>query len=166
MKASLGCPGDKNKVTTLGPHQFDDLHTVIDSVHALFAHWEQNAASCAHVDVQTFHRVKLATHEWLANLVQHAAFRERRPYISVEVSFNHQFVSCVIEDNSEGFDLHGHFRKRGMQLEPCPERGMGLLMLNACTDDLAYQPVDPNRNRLSFTITASKDPWLDIPFHF
>lgn len=148
----------------LGTYRFSDLGTVIDRVHALFSDWEEKA-ECSEIDIQALHRVKLATHEWLANLIQHATFEERAPEISFEVNLNGERIDCVIEDNSDGFDLEAQLLERSTSLEPYPERGMGLLMLNACTDELDYRPVDGNRNRLTFTITANRDPWLDIPFH-
>jgi serine/threonine-protein kinase RsbW len=148
----------------LGTHRFSDLCCVIDHVHALFAQWEQTAVQ-SEADIQALHRVKLAAHEWLANLIQHAAFDQRVPEIFFEVRLEGRRIDCIIEDNSDGFDLESQLLARSTSLEPYPERGMGLLMLNACTDALAYQPVDKNRNRLTFTITADTDPWLDIPFH-
>lgn len=148
----------------LGTYRFSDLCSVIDHVHALFTQWEQTAVH-TEANVQALHRVKLAAHEWLANLVQHATFNEREPEICFAVHLNGEQIDCTIEDNSDGFDLESHLLERSTSLEPYPERGMGLLMLNACTDALAYQSVDHNRNRLTFTITANKDPWLDIPFH-
>ncbi|HET6566863.1 MAG TPA: ATP-binding protein [Rhodothermales bacterium] len=149
----------------LGTHRFSDLGTVIDRVHALFSGWEEFALSGAEVDVQALCRVKLAAHEWLANLVQHATFDARCPEISLQLRIEGDRIDCTIEDNSDGFDLEEQLMQRNGLIEPYPERGMGLLMLNACTDELDYQPVDDNKNRLTFTITVNKDPWLEIPFH-
>jgi serine/threonine-protein kinase RsbW len=163
MNSSISCPQCESRAKTLGPHHFTDLDTVIDHVHALFSAWEQKAASELGSDIQTLLRVKLATHEWLANLVQHAAFRTS-PYISIEFQFHPHQARCVIEDNSEGFDLVQRLEERGRQLDACPERGMGLLMLDACTEELVYQSVG-DLNRLSFTISSDKEPWLDIPLH-
>ncbi len=148
----------------LGTYRFSDLCSVIDHVHDLFAQWERTVVQ-SEADVQALHRVKLAAHEWLANLVQHATFDQRVPEISFAIHLNEDRIDCTIEDNSDGFDLESQLLERSTSLEPYPERGMGLLMLNACTDALTYQSVDGNRNRLTFTITANKDPWLDIPFH-
>lgn len=149
----------------LGTHRFSDLDTVIDRVHALFSVWEEDAATNANLDVQALCRVKLATHEWLANLIQHATFDPRCPEISLQLQIEADRIDCVIEDNSDGFDLEEQLLQRSGTIEPYPERGMGLLMLNACTDELVYQPVDSETNRLTFTITVHKDPWLEIPFH-
>ncbi len=151
---------------TLGTYRFSDLGSLIDRVHRLFDQWELVAVEHPAIDEDTLSRTKLAVHEWLANLVQHASFKERDPEVIVEVRLNDEGIYCTVEDNSEGFDLDLRVLERGALLGPLPERGMGLLMLTACADDLSYCPHNgtSERNQLSFSIRANDDPWLDIPF--
>jgi serine/threonine-protein kinase RsbW len=108
--------------------------------------------------------MKLAVHEWLSNLIQHADFAERDPAITLQVCQNGSGVHCAIEDNSRGFDLDGRLTARSEILERFPERGMGLLMIKACTRDLRYTQLTETRHRLEFCVTAEHDPWLNIPF--
>ena len=149
---------------TLGKYRFRDLDAVIDRVHGLFECWEAEAAAQADLDLQALYRMKLAVHEWLANLVQHACFGGRQPDILVELCFRDRHFECVIEDNSSGFDLEAQLVTRQEVLEAYPERGMGLLMLQACTKELSYRRVAGGRNRLIFTVSTNQDPWLPLPF--
>lgn len=145
-------------------HRFSDPDTLIDRVHAVFASLERENALPRWLDERTMHRLKLAIHEWLANLVQHANFNERRPDISITVKPGSGGVECVIEDNSEGFDLNGHLDANKDILDAFPERGMGLLMIKACTEDLSYSDLGDTRHRLKFVVSSEQDPWLNIPF--
>lgn len=145
-------------------HRFSDPDTLIDRVHCLFKDWEDEQSQPKWLDIKTLHRLRLAIHEWLANLVQHADFKDRRPDISITVRPGSVGVSCVIEDNSEGFDLNGHLDARGDVLDAFPERGMGLLMIKACTTELSYTDFGGARHRLEFVVSSEQDPWLNIPF--
>jgi serine/threonine-protein kinase RsbW len=49
-------------------------------------------------------------------------------------------------------------------LEPFPERGMGLLMMNAATEYFEYFRSTVGLHRLEFSVSADLDPWLNIPF--
>lgn len=145
-------------------HRFSDPDSLIDRVHALFKNWEADQALPCWLDEKTMHRLKLAVHEWLANLVQHADFRKRSPEISIAIRPAYKGVECIIEDNSEGFDLDGHLMSGKEVLDAFPERGMGLLMIKACTEHLAYTDLDDSRHRLTFVVSSEQDPWLNIPF--
>lgn len=141
-------------------HRFTDLGTVIDHIHTLFGVWHRESLFYAH----TLDLMKLAVHEWVANLVQHGDFQERHPEIYLEVSPNGRYIYCRIEDNSEGFDLDAKLIQKAEDLTPYPERGIGLLMLQACTDNLTYTRTEIGRYRLEFSVSAEQDPWLNIPF--
>lgn len=145
-------------------HRFSDPDTLIDRVHSVFEEWEQTDSLPDWLDKDTAHRLKLAIHEWLANLVQHADFRDRRPDISISVRSGDHGIECVIDDNSEGFDLNGHLTARPGVIDAFPERGMGLLMIKACSEHLSYEELDDARHRLKFIVSSDRDPWLNIPF--
>lgn len=145
-------------------HRFSDQDTLIDRMHSVFADWETRQSVPNWLDDATMHRLRLAIHEWLANLVQHAEFRNRKPDITITVQPSEKGVECVIEDNSEGFDLNGHLTSGKKILDAFPERGMGLLMIKACTESLSYADVNDHRHRLSFVVSSEQDPWLNIPF--
>jgi len=148
----------------LTPQHFRDLESVIEEAHALFDHWENSGIFSPAFDQDKVQLMKLAVHEWLANLVQHANFGDRAPEITLELTPNGTRVRCVIEDNSDGFDIQGHIEKRRNGLKSLPERGMGLLMLDAATEYMHYHRDDDGRHRLEFSVSADQNPWLNIPF--
>jgi serine/threonine-protein kinase RsbW len=143
---------------------FTELNVVIDDLHDAFAVWEANGAFSPHLDPETIQLMKLAVHEWVANLVQHADFLDREPNIILDVYPNGRSVRCVIQDNSKGFDAAKQLKKRMENLEPYPERGMGLLMLNAATEYFKYQRAENGLHRLEFSVSSDLDPWLNLPF--
>jgi serine/threonine-protein kinase RsbW len=49
-------------------------------------------------------------------------------------------------------------------MDDLPERGMGLRIINACTDSVSYTPTDSGRYRFEFSIPADHDPWLSMLF--
>jgi serine/threonine-protein kinase RsbW len=143
---------------------FGDFETVVDRVHALFDSWERDETLQPPLDIPALHQLKLAVHEWLSNLIQHADFSDRTPEVELEITQNGTTVHCAILDNSLGFDLDAQLSARSEILERFPERGMGLLMIKACTKDLRYTQHGEDRHRLEFRISAEHDPWLNIPF--
>jgi serine/threonine-protein kinase RsbW len=153
------------------PIQFRDLGSVMDDLHEAFEEWANAGTLCPPLDPFSMEVLKFAIHEWVANLVQHADFGARTPLIQLAIQPNGERVCCAIEDNSRGFDFElqlDHQRDAVATATP-PERGRGLLMLIACTEDLRYrQPSGPAsadaRHRLEFSISASNRPWIDIPF--
>ena len=144
--------------------QFQQLDAVIDELHGLFELWEREDALLSHLDPDTIQLFRLAVHEWVANLVQHADFGGRQPEIVMDVIPNGRRVRCIIEDNSEGFPFPEQIDVQRSALTPFPERGMGLLMLNAATEYFEYSQTREGRRRLEFTVSGEADSCLDIPF--
>jgi len=143
---------------------FMELHRVIDELHGLFEEWERADALLSYLDPDTIQLFRLAVHEWVANLVQHADFSNREPNITLNVIPNGRRVRCVIEDNSEGFPFPEQIDVQRNALTPFPERGMGLLMLNAATEYFEYSETEDGCRRLEFTVSSDADSCLDIPF--
>ncbi len=143
---------------------FTRLEIVIDELHGMFEEWEREGALLSHLDPDTIQLFRLAVHEWVANLVQHADFAERNPIVVMDVIPNGRRVRCVIEDNSDGFAFPEQIDVQRNALTPFPERGMGLLMLNAATEYFEYSLTEQGHRRLEFTVSADSDKWLNIPF--
>ncbi len=144
--------------------RFCELEKLVEGVHSVFDRLRADGVQYSGVDDDTFHRAKLAAHEWAANIVQHASFGDRPPEIDLDVYPNGNKIECVFEDNSDGFDLEAMLEQRSNGLNPLPERGMGLLMLSACTSELSYEKTEDGVFRLRFSVYADDDPWLTIPF--
>ncbi len=143
--------------------RFTDLNTIIDGVHSLFDQFQMSGLHPS-LDEDAVLQAKLAVHEWTANLVQHADFEGRIPWVVVDIWTEGDRIECVIEDNSNGFDLERGLVERANGLSSIPERGMGLLMLKACTSRLEYTKTEDRTYRLEFTVNGGQDPCLDIPF--
>jgi serine/threonine-protein kinase RsbW len=138
---------------------FHDLDHVVDEVHTLFDNQAQDAPEDS-VDEFGLFVMKLAVHEWIANLVQHADFRDVTPEIRLSVEPDAHGLHCVIEDNSAGFDFHAHLDRQHEAVHgPEPsERGRGLLMLIACTEDLVYETAGTGCQRIAFRIRVPVAP--------
>lgn len=143
--------------------RFTDLKSVIDGVHSLFDQFQTDQLHPA-LDETAVLQAKLAVHEWTANLVQHADFEGRIPQVIVDVWTDADRIQCVIEDNSTGFDLEGQLVQKRNEMPSVPERGMGLLMLQACTSELSYLKTEDGLHRLQFVVNSGQDPCLNIPF--
>ncbi len=159
--------------------QSDDLAAVVDQAHALFQAWDEAIMNEADAGASTDalgalgrEVLKLAVHEWIANLVQHADFAGRRPHVHLALlpTEGADAVRCVIEDNSDGFSFEEALVEQQLRLDRAPvppERGRGLLMMIACTEDLTYRAAGEGRggdgaassalNRLEFRVTH-QDP--------
>jgi anti-sigma regulatory factor (Ser/Thr protein kinase) len=123
--------------------QYDDLHAVVDDVHALFDRLESDEGALP-LDAFSLQVMKLAVHEWIANLVQHADFGHITPNIRLAIIPEGGRVRCLIEDNSRGFDFARQVvhQQHHLDVAPAPpDRGRGLLMLIACTENVSYQPI-------------------------
>ncbi|NNF57468.1 MAG: ATP-binding protein [Rhodothermaceae bacterium] len=139
---------------------YRDLTLVIDEVHALFDEWVEQEQFSAVVDEFGLLVMKLAVHEWIANLVQHADFRGTPPMIRLCIEPEGHGLHCEIEDNSAGFDFREHLtQQRAAVHNPEPsERGRGLLMLIACTENLSYETASHGVQRLAFVIRTPVAP--------
>lgn len=141
----------------------EDPESAVDSAHALFEELERKTPS-AQLSTSLIDRARLAVHEWLANLAQHADFPERAAEVVLTVKPGQQQLTCVIEDNSTGLDLRfqgldTNFRmaERPPGLQPLPERGMGLALIRACAHELSYERLGPDRHQLTLCIRADFD---------
>jgi len=143
---------------------FHGLNGIIEELHRLFDEWEHQHALFSRLDADTAQFFRLVVHEWVANLVQHADFQDQDAQITLEVTPAGQRLRCVIEDNSEGFAFPEQIECQRRALSPFPERGMGLLLLNAATELLEYSTTHEGRCRLDFTVSSTADSCLDIPF--
>lgn len=141
---------------------FDDLNSLPDALHAWIAH----LSTSGRVDADVATLLALALHEWTANLVQHASW-SGAVRVVVSVAETGGRFHCSVEDTSSGFDLAGALHSRRVGFEGLPERGMGLLMLDALADGLDYAPVAPPsgaaapRHRLRFRLRTD-GPGLDV----
>ena len=140
---------------------FTDLDRVTDQIHAVFDEWTAQRAFAPALGRDGVEVLRLAVHEWVANLVQHAHFPEG-PRIELDVRAEAHGVRCVLVDTSVGFDLATQIEHQQSILDaPAPsERGRGLLMLVTSTDDLTYAPAGPDGpQRLAFVV---RDPGEDF----
>lgn len=149
-------------------YRFTDLQKLTDDTHAIFDAWIDDASEGDPVsdEALTLLRLKLAVHEWMANLVQHARFAGT-PVVSLQVSpLPSGEIECVIEDNSEGFNLESTLEMRQHALHALPERGMGLLMLQACSKSLSYAKASPPPGHVLAFVVADPDDdiFLDVLF--
>ncbi len=118
-----------------------DLGTVIDRTHECFDCWQREQVFAAAAGEEALERIRLAVHEWVANLVQHAEFNGRDAEVHVRVWLEGLHLCCEIKDNSEGFYWKAVARPGELErhIRTLPDRGMGLLLLQASTDELDYQ---------------------------
>ncbi|PSQ99149.1 MAG: ATP-binding protein [Bacteroidetes bacterium QS_9_68_14] len=132
---------------------FSDLDAAADEVQTHFQ--KKIADPRTNGAADAFCRLQLAVHEWIGNLIDHASFRGRAPEVHVRIWRQEGRLCCVIEDNSEGFDLDGQLdagREVAEAARSFPEEGMGLPMLEAGTEQAEYTPVEHNGNRLTLAV--------------
>jgi len=108
--------------------------------------------------------VQVVLHEWIANMIQHADFGDASPRIEITVRADQRFVSCSVVDNSHGFDLSDALTTQRNEARALPERGMGLRIISACTEQCAYRSLPNGRYRFEFSIPVDHDPWLSTLF--
>lgn len=133
-------------------HRFQGFDALIDGVHELFEQWKREEVFSPPLGTDGMERAKLAVHEWLANLVQHADFQCREPEVTLTVSVEQDRLRCVIVDNSEGFDIGPHLSAEQDILRTFPERGMGLMLLRCSTAEVSYRRLEEGRHRLEFFV--------------
>lgn len=140
--------------------RFNDMHHAVQSVHGMFKEWDDDPGDGSPTLFQEhpvlLHRARLALHEWLANLSQHANFRGRRPSILITITSCNRTFTCSVRDNSAGFDLAGHRPDHEDIFAMHPERGMGLEMIRHCTTKRNYETIDAGFNLFTFTISATE----------
>lgn len=144
--------------------EYSDLNHALDEVRAMLQEWCSQFDEASAPDAETIRYTQLVLHEWIANLLQHADFDGRHPTIRIRLRTENRHVNCCVVDNSEGFDLTDQLPSRDEEMEDLPERGMGLRIINACTDHLSYTSTNPGRHRFEFSIPADHDPWLSMLF--
>ena len=140
---------------------FSDLDRVTDQIHDLFDGWAESGAFASVLGFDGVEVLRLAVHEWVANLVQHAHF-PGGPRVELALEAEGDGIRCVLVDTSAGFDLATQLERQQSILDaPAPsERGRGLLMLITSTDDLTYVPAGPaGPQRLAFLV---RDPGEDF----
>ena len=147
-------------------YTFTHLDGVVDRVHALFDGWAEAETFSPVLNADGIEVLRLAVHEWVANLVQHAAF-PCGPRIDLTVGVEGDGVRCVLTDSSAGFDMATQIERQKSILDaPAPsERGRGLLMLITSTEDLSYAPAGPTGpQRLSFVVHNPGDDFFAVLF--
>lgn len=147
-------------------HRFTSLPDSIDELHDVLSRWSKHPDMQEALEADARERMRLAVHEWVANLVQHADFHVGQPEMVFTVTIKSGRVKCIVIDNSNGFDLDNEheMRKQALNDTILPERGMGLPIIMACTDDLRYQCLEDGTNRIEFYVASDDDPCLNIPF--
>ena len=132
------------------------LKANLDCVHGLFDEMEEEATHANRADELLLHG-RLAAHEWIANLVQHADYHKRTPEVVVCLAHTSEHLYCIIEDNSTGFDLIGHLDElTPTDFDHFPERGMGLMLVKGSAASISYDRIGFNRNRLTLIFKQEK----------
>ena len=142
---------------------YTDLDRAIDEVRTLADEWTASRQSGVPDDKMIYYAC-LVLHEWIANLHQHAHFRDDPPTVKVRLSCEDCHIFCSVSDNSEGFEMDTHLPTEDDDLESLPERGMGLRIIKSCTDDFSYAPAEDGLYRFEFIIPSDHDPWLNTLF--
>lgn len=131
----------------------------VDAIHALFKEWQQRESEAAEGSVAIaaatmLEQAELAAHEWLANLAQHADFQGRTPDIRLRIEREPERMRCFIDDNSAGFDMEAELDDRRDAIAMLPERGMGLQIIDSCTQRFSYTRTGPHGHRLELHLAA------------
>lgn len=144
--------------------EYQDLNRALDDVRDLCREWAaMHEASSFERNI--FRYVRLVLHEWLANLHQHGQFDGRMPVVRIRLTTEDRHVYCEVRDNSTGFDLASNLPTDSpTSPEALPERGMGLRIIDACTQQLSYDQTEDGHCRFTFSIPADHDPWLRMRF--
>ena len=147
--------GSRSQVAQVKRETLDlgSLDKIIDRLQELFDQWEIQDIFPRSIQPEMLHRARLATHEWIAHLVQHGRFEERVPQIALSVWVEDNRLCCQIADNSSGFPMDAYPSARlGDDYEVMPERGMSWLLIQACTRELVYRPLGNQGFELEFSI--------------
>lgn len=144
--------------------EYTNLDRALNEVRSALEQWVAQQDETLAPGAETIRYTQLVLHEWIANLLQHASFCDRTPHVQIRLSCENRHITCVVLDNSEGFDLAEELPSRGETMDTLPERGMGLRIINACTDTLSYTTTASGLHRFEFSIPADHDPWLSMLF--
>jgi serine/threonine-protein kinase RsbW len=144
--------------------EYTDLDRALDEVRSVLEEWSASQDTALTPNAETVRYTQLVLHEWIANLLQHADFQGRAPNVTIRLKSENRHIICAVVDNSEGFDLAKRLPERADTMDDLPERGMGLRIINACTDSLSYTSTEAGRYRFEFSIPADHDPWLSMLF--
>lgn len=144
--------------------EYTDLDHALDEVPPILKQWSEQQNEGSTPDRETVRYTQLVLHEWIANLLQHADFQGRTPTVRIQLDSKDRRVICFVTDNSAGFDLDKKLPSQDDTMEEFPERGMGLRIINACTDGLSYRSTESGRYRFEFSIPADHDPWVSMLF--
>lgn len=143
--------------------EFTDLDQALDEIRSIPEEW--SAAQDGHGPAdEMVHYASLVLYEWIANLHQYAQFQDRTPTIKIRLSSQDRHISCSVLDNSDGFDLDEHLPAPDDDIETLPEGGMGLRIINSCTESLSYTATQDGHQRFEFFIPSDHDPWLNTLF--
>jgi serine/threonine-protein kinase RsbW len=143
----------------MSPLHVHGLDRFVDDVHAQFDAWAEDAAIDDAIGPDGLAVLRLAAHEWVANLAQHAQFCGPAELV-VSLDVVDGGVRCQIEDTSQGFDFVRQIGAQQSLLDaPAPsERGRGLLMLVSCAEDLAFREAKGDvSQQIAFTVRAPED---------
>lgn len=149
---------------TVLAREYNDLDRALDEVRSVLEEWVAEQDEATSPSDETVRYTQLVLHEWIANLLQHANFCDRSPTVQIRLTSENRHVTCVVIDNSEGFNLMERLPSEEDVTDDLPERGMGLRIINACTDHLSYTDTESSRHRFEFSIPADHDPWLSMLF--
>jgi len=144
--------------------EYTDLDRALDEVRSTLEQWSSQLEPPSAPNPETVRYTQLVLHEWIANLLQHANFNGRTPTIEIRLANENKEIACAVTDNSEGFDLSERLPSRDEKMDNLPERGMGLRIINACTERLSYTSTESGLHRFEFSIPADHDPWLSMLF--
>lgn len=144
--------------------EYSDLDHALDEVRTVIETWSASMDGSAGPSGETIQYTQLVLHEWIANLHQHADFDDPSPFLRLRLTCEDRQICCVVVDNSSGFDLTDRLPVEQEAMEDLPERGMGLRIIDACTDTLSYAPTNGGCHRFEFSIPADHDPWLSKLF--
>lgn len=123
----------------------------MQALHAWMSEWE---------DDDRWQLLRLSLHEWAANMLQHASFGPQCPRLTAFIKKVGSRIEALVEDNSEGFDLHAVPKAHFHQF---PERGMGITLMQMCSDELEYTRSSTS-NKLFFSIPLSTEQLSLVPY--
>jgi serine/threonine-protein kinase RsbW len=145
-------------------HRYDNLEEALDTVRALLERWSSGHEMAVRPSPDAVRHAQLVLHEWIANLIQHANFEGRAPQLVLHLRAHHTYLDGTLTDNSHGFDLDGQLERQHEMATSMPDRGMGLRIIDACTEAFDYRQTEQGLYTFTFRISADLSPWLSTLF--